>query len=87
VFTAASVLQAHTLEDARKHLSDSTAGKIPNRVRRSRSYHYPSTEPRLALKTTFLLRFWPPIDDRANCLLYMAERSDGDGVILVKFAR
>jgi hypothetical protein len=86
-FTAASVLQAHILEDALKLRDARTSGTakslgVPRRCPAiSKLLVSPGTQTYLSFKNL------APFDDRANRLLYMAERWDGTGNILIKFAR
>lgn len=90
-FTAASVLQDHILEDARKILSDPTAAEIPNFARRcpaiskillSKYAASPNPDDYITFQICGLLD-----DDIDNRLLYKAKRPGFDELILIKFAR
>jgi hypothetical protein len=86
-FTAVSVLQAHTLEDALKlrDARNSGTAKSLNVPRRCPAISKLLVSP--SPQTYLSFKILAPFDDHANCLLYIAERLDGNGIILIKFAR
>ncbi len=90
--TAASVLQAHILEDAQKLLIDPTAAEmsaeIPTPARRypaiSKLSKYPTSPGPDDYLTFEICDLFDPFHDR---LLYKARRSDVDELILIKYVR